>query len=282
MSNTSLDAESLNSIYTKIQELNQKIKEIEKNRNLIVTSANNKYQLNPLNITSEKLINIYNYAPILLKEYAISVSVNQNIYSNSVVNRKTYLKADINGYYWVIIIEEDHGKKYFLLPNGDKRLNLHRLQSQVNLLFTCKGDKPSLNSSFIVEQLGQVEILPSGNEWEFRQKGSIQIGKSSSGIKLLNELENITNENGEIPKSLEELLKLVEKANSISALKVEANKTLENQFGSLILRMKEIEKENYLEVKNLKRKIDQQQEQIMYTGIGGAVVAFFLLLIAVS
>ena len=281
MSNTSLDAESLNSIYTKIQELDQKIKEIENNRNLIVTSANNKYQLNPLQITPEELIDIYNYAPILLKEYAIPVSVNRNIYNNY-VSRKTYLQADITGYYWVIVIEEDHGKNYFLVPNGNKRLNLHRLQSQVNLLFTFKGEKPSLNSSFTLEKLGQMEILPSGNEWEFRQKGSIQIGKSSSGIKLLNELENITNENGEIPKSLEELLKLVEKANSISALKVEANKTLENQFGSLILRMKEIEKENYLEVKNLKRKIDQQQEQIMYTGIGGAVVAFFLLLIAVS
>jgi len=281
MSNTSIDAKSLKSIYLKIQELEKKIQEVEKSRSVIVSGSNNKNQINPLRITCEELINIYNYTPSLLEKYAIPVSVVHNT-KDSKGQSKTYLTSDVNGYYWVIVLEEVYGQKYFLVPNGTKRLNLHRLESQVKLLFTLNGHKPSLNSSFSLEKLVSLNILPSGKDWEFIEKGSIQIGKSSSAIKLLNELENITDENREIPQSLEELLQLVEKANNISALKIEADQKLKNQFSSLILRMKEIEKEDYLDIKNLKIKINQQQEQIMYTGIGGAVIAFFLLLIAVG
>lgn len=281
MSNPSIDAESLTSIYLKIQELEKKIKEIDNNKALIVNHSNNKRRVNPLKMTYEEVINIYNYTPSLLENYAIPVSVKKKFDSNYIdidIYKNVYLERDINGYYWVLMIEEDHKKKYVLTPHGKKRLNLHRLESQVKSLFTLNGDKPSLNSALALENLVTLNILPSGNDWELREKGSIHIGKSSSATKLLNELEKVTDENQEVPESLKELLRLVEKANSISALKIEADQKLENQVSNLVLSMKEIEKVSYMERKILYHKIQEQKEQIKYICIGGGVITFLLLL----
>ncbi|WP_373481077.1 hypothetical protein [Geminocystis sp.] len=59
------NSEPLNQIYHKFQEVDKKLKELEKaTQKVIVTGGKSHPQPKPINVTEEELINIYNYAAL--------------------------------------------------------------------------------------------------------------------------------------------------------------------------------------------------------------------------
>jgi WD40 repeat protein len=164
-----------------------------------------------LRLSEEKLINLYNYAPQILREYAVPVSVTAETYQKKTNNID--LEYGINGYYWVILSEQNFSKNYYLFPNGDKKINFYRLENQIESLFTIKGNISAQDHNFTLEKSAQIEILPSGKIWQLITKGIIEIEEKSAAKELLLELAKITNLQGEIPATLQELLTLLKTYN---------------------------------------------------------------------
>lgn len=161
-------------IYQKIQDIDKQLKELQKaSQRIIISGGKSNPQPKPINIAEGDLINLYNYAPQILAEYATSVSITAETYRNK-NQGKIYLEYTINGYYWVILREQNNKIFYHLLPNGNKQINLHRLQNQLELLFIIEGQKES-NNDFSLEKLGYLVIEPSGNLWQLTNKGIIKI-----------------------------------------------------------------------------------------------------------
>lgn len=202
----------LEPIYQKIQELNQRIENLEKSSQKVIVTGGYVNQLpKPIAISEKKLINLYNYAPQILREYAVPVSVTAETYHKKI--EKTDLEYSINGYYWVVLSEQNFSKNYYLFPNGDKKINFHRLENQIESLFTINGNISTQDHNFHLEKPAQIDILPSGNRWQLTKKGIIDIEEESTVKELLLELAKITNAQGEIPTTLQELLALLKPYN---------------------------------------------------------------------
>lgn len=178
-----IDAQELLPIYQKIQQIDKKIKELEiANQRIIVTNSKSNTQLKPLPLDQDELINLYNYAPQILAEYAISVSVTAESYRKK-TEKTIYLEQTINGYYWVILTEDEQEKNYWLLPNGNRNIRVDRLKDQIRLLFTLKGNKLLRTNFLTIKKLSRLEIEPSGLSWRLIEKGCLE-NKRSEIINL--------------------------------------------------------------------------------------------------
>jgi WD40 repeat protein len=202
----------LEPIYHEIQKLNKRLEKLEKSSQKVIVTGSNLNRLpKPLNLSEEKLLNLYNYAPQILREYATPLSVTAETYQKK--TNDIYLEYSINGYYWLILSEKNLQQNYWLFPNGERQINFYRLEHQIKSLFTIQGDISKQDSSFTLEKPAKIEIFPSGKKWQLIAKGKIKMRQESPAQKLLLELEKITNETAEIPATLQELLTLLKSYN---------------------------------------------------------------------
>jgi hypothetical protein len=252
----------LEPIYLKIQELNQQINELQKSsQKVIVTGGLLSKQPQPLKVSLQELICLYNYVPQVLSEYTTSVNLTKDSYQQK-TEGKIYVEVAEKGYYWVFLTEDEQNKYYWLLPNGNIKISLHRLKKSVESLFVLQGEKPYKNSEFILEQPARLSILSSGTRWELIAKGEIQVGKLSPAAKLLTELEKITKTDGKVPEQLEELQQIVEQANNTGSLIHQQNECLELDFQQQKHQLQEIENQYSEIIKKLKAQLEQQRGQI--------------------
>lgn len=194
----------LEEIYKKFHEINIKLQELEKKADrIIITGGKLDKQPKAINITLEELVNIYNYIPQILSEYATTVSLSTKTYRE----KTEYIELDYqdNGYYWVILLENQGIKNYYLLPNGNKKINFIRLQNYINFLFTLHGNCLDVGNNFSLIKCANLEILPNGLSWILREKGEI-ISKITPSDLLLKELINFQGEDKKIPDSISKLL----------------------------------------------------------------------------
>lgn len=189
-----VDNQELLSIYNKFQQIDKKLKELDiANQGIIVTDSKSNIQPKPLPIDKDELINIYNYAPQILAEYATPVSVTAESYRKK-TEKTIYLEQAINGYYWVILTEDEKEKNYWLLPNVNRNIRFYRLKEQIRLLFTLKGSKQFRTNILTITKLTRLEIEPSGLSWRLIEKGCIE-NKRSEIINLKKTIQQDLEEN---------------------------------------------------------------------------------------
>ncbi|WP_330202444.1 hypothetical protein [Cyanobacterium sp. Dongsha4] len=194
----------LEEIYKKFHEINIKLQELEKKADrIIITGGKLDKQPKAINITLEELVNIYNYIPQILSEYATPVSLSIKTYREKTEDIE--LDYQDNGYYWVILLENQGIKNYYLLPNGNKKINFIRLQNYINFLFTLHGNCLDIGNNFSLIKCADLEILPNGLSWILREKGEI-ISKITPSDLLLKELINFQGEDKKIPDGISKLL----------------------------------------------------------------------------
>lgn len=205
----------LQSIYQKLQELQQKVNQLEqRHQTTIVAGGRSNVQPQPLTIGWKELVNIYNYAPQILLAYVTPVAVTAETYRQQ-NPQEVVLEYSANGYYWVVLTETDAGKSYWLFPHGGRRINFDRLRHHLELLFDLQGDS-YLNINFSLEKPAQLRILPSGTSWQLVTKGYIISGKTSPAQKILAEIENIRDSQGKIPTSLNSLLEALQQHHNLN------------------------------------------------------------------
>ncbi|HIK37304.1 MAG: hypothetical protein NZ901_08725 [Geminocystis sp.] len=205
-----LSESDLQSIYEKIQDLQQRLSQLEqRNQTVIISGGKPNIQPQPLRITQEELVNIYNYAPQILLAYVTPVAVTAHTYTQQDPHQVT-LEYSPSGHYWVVLTETEAGKSYWLLPHGGRRIDFNRLRSRIELLFDLQGDSHYLNTNFNLEKPAQLRILPGGTSWQLVEKGYIISGKVSPAQKILSEIENLRDSQGKIPDSFNSLLENIQ------------------------------------------------------------------------
>ncbi|WP_324281551.1 hypothetical protein VKI21_06705 [Cyanobacterium aponinum UTEX 3222] len=198
----------LEEIYKKFHEINIKLKKLEKKADrIIVTGGKLNKQPKQINITLEELINIYNYIPQILSEYATPVSLSAKTYREKI--EEIELDYQHNGYYWVILLENQGIKNYYLLPNGNIKVNFARLQNYINFVFILHGNFLDIGNNFSLIRCATIDILPNGLSWILKAKGEI-ISKISPSDLLLKELVKFQDKDKQIPDNISKLLDLLD------------------------------------------------------------------------
>ena len=275
-----MNESKLEPIYLKLQQLEQQINELQKSgHKVVVTGGLPNKQPQPLKISREELICLYNYLPQVLSEYATVVTLTNDTYREK-TNGQIFLEIANKGYYWVILTEDEEHKYYWLLPNGKIKISLHRLQNTMEYLYIIEGEKPYKNSEFTVEEPAIISILGDGKTWQLKTKGRIQVGQLSPAAKLLTELEKLTKNDGKVPSSLQQLLNLVKEANNKGSLIHQQNASLETAFIKQQTQLEKIDDKNIQEIKKLKTKLKDQQKRIraLWTAffIMGFIIVIFM------
>jgi hypothetical protein len=262
MNQNSFNSQEVESIYHKFQQIDKKLQDLEKaNQRIIVTGGKSQPQPKPINISEEELINIYNYTPQILGEYATPVSITADTYREKTVGN-IYLESTINGYYWVILREENNEKFYYLVPNGDRNLKLYRLQNQLNSLFIIQGQVESNQNNLSIEKFANLQILPSGYSWQLLDKGIIKIAKPSSINKLLNELQKINTQSGEVPTNITNLLSLVHEDHQNLDILKHKQKNLEKYVFETINKFLELKNKLEESINKLKINLNEEKQEV--------------------
>lgn len=257
-----INQQELETIYQKIQALDKKCQELEKaNQRIIISGGKSNPQPKRINLSEEELINIYNYAPNILAEYATPVSETADSYRRK-SPENIYLEYTNNGYYWVILREENNERFYHLMPNLDRNLKLYRLQNKINSLFVIQGKIEPNNHNLTIEKLANLEILPSGYSWQLLEKGTIKIGKPSSMNKLLNELQKINTQSGEVPNNISNLLSLVHEDHQNLIMLTEGQKKLEKYIFDTINKFLQLKDKLEINTNKLEVNVNNQQQEI--------------------
>lgn len=257
-----INKQELESIYQKIQALDKKCQELEKaNQRIIVTGSKSNPQPKPINISEEELINIYNYTPQILAEYAVTVSITADTYRKK-TQGNIYLEYTNNGYYWVILREQNKEIFYHLVPNLDRTLKLYRLQNQLKSLFIIQGEIDSNNNNFTIEKLANVQILASGYSWQLMDKGIIKIGIFSPINKLLNELQKINTQSGKIPNNITNLLSLIKEDHQNLGILQDQQKKVEKYVFETINKFLELKNKLEESIKKLEVNFNIQKQEI--------------------
>ncbi|MGI0483424.1 hypothetical protein ACN4EE_21910 [Geminocystis sp. CENA526] len=190
MSEIQANSQELEAIYNKIQEIDKQVKQLEKaSQKVIVTGSKSNPQPKALNLTEEQFINIYNYTPQIFADYAVMVSVS----GEEKNHKKVILDSTNNGYYWIILVENQLSKNYWLVPNSNRKIRFHRWQNHIESLFKIDGDIINDQGNLVLIKPSLVNILPSGESWELTLKGEIYIDNISPSDKVLEKLEILKN-----------------------------------------------------------------------------------------
>lgn len=222
----------LHKIFNYVQKLEKRLIDLESKEAIIVEGSLKNQQPKPLQLSLDKLIDLYNDVPHILTEYAIEVSLTAESYQQK-TNKQVILEKVIRGNYWVILLENIEEKSYYLLPNGNKKLRIYKLKT-IDNLFIIKGEKNLNTEEFTLVKPAFLEILPSGKEWQILEKGELYIEKKSSASKLVSALEKIAENETIFPQNLEKLLIILEKLN-------QGNSTINAQIKLLDERLQKLE-----------------------------------------
>lgn len=246
----------LEKIFNYVQSLEKRLTKLEAKEAVIITGSLENKQIKPLTISVEKLIDIYNDVPQVLTEYVIEVTLTAETYRQK-TDGQVILEYIVRGNYWVILLENRQEKNYYLFPNAQIKLRLHRLKS-IEYLFNLQGEKIINSHEFILLKPALISIFPNGKKWQLKDKGLLRIDKKSPASRLVSELEKIADDEGKIPVSLKELLASLE---TLNKHKLE----LKAEIKSLQNRLRKLEPE-YSQLVNLYH--DEPQYFVM--GAGGS------------
>ena len=197
----------LDKLITHIQKLEKRITSLENKEAVTIQGHLETQQIKPLNIDEDKLLSLYHDIPQILSEYAIEVSLTAKSYRQQTLD--IIVERAVRGNYWVIALENGSIRKYYLLPNGNLKLRLYRLDS-LEYLFNLKGDKVYSSSDFTLIKPALVSIYPSGQEWKLKQKGELYIGKYDAKQQLVSDLEDIISNH---PNQVDRIFDLLTKIN---------------------------------------------------------------------
>ncbi len=186
------DKSELNKIITYIQQLEKRVDELESKPVVIVEGNKDNNQPKPLQLPLAKLIDIYNDVPQVLAPSAVEVSLNDDSYRRKSEDNKIILEPIIRGKYWVILLENNHEKKYYLVPNASVKFKLYRMES-INYLFNFLGKDENNVDKFNLNKPCELDILPSGKQWQLIAQGELSIGDKSPVFELVSEIEEIHN-----------------------------------------------------------------------------------------
>ncbi|NCO75498.1 MAG: hypothetical protein GW795_09875 [Cyanobacteria bacterium] len=221
----------LEKIITYVQKLEKRITKLESEKAVIINGNLANKSPKSLEISLTQLIDFYNDVSHILDAYAVTVSLSEESYRKQ-TEGKIILNQVNKGNYWVILLENDEGKNYYLLPNGNIQLKIYRLKT-INYLFLLRGEENNKEEEFTLVKPAMLEILPSGNEWQIKQKGELFLGKKTAIKKIVLGLQNLTNNEDKIPASLEQLLTVLEKLNQGNSQLAKDIKFLDNRLKKL-------------------------------------------------
>ncbi len=248
MSNNS----ELEKIFTYVQKLEKRISELESKEAIIINTNPLDNQIKPLNLSLDKLIDIYNDIPQLLIEYGKRVSLQAESYRSPDKNN-LIVEQTTRGKYLVILIENNLNKKYYLIPNFSSKLKIHRLKS-LTLLFTIQGNRDKISPKLNLITPTELEILPSGKQWQVNKQGKLSVEEDSPLVKVMSELEKVIYEEKQTPESIEKLLNILQQIN-------QRNSQLNEQIKILDDRIKKLEPD-YCQLINLYYQNPQEFSQL--------------------
>jgi hypothetical protein len=228
------DKSELRKIFSFVQKLETRITELESKDAVLVTGSKKNHQPQPLKLSLDKLIDIYNDVPQLLVAYAVEVTVNSQSYRQK-NEGNLILQSAIRGKYWVILLENNYEQKYYLLPNAFVKIKLYRTKS-INYLFNLTGETNQQIENFHLVKPSELEILPSGEQWQLINKGELFIGYQSPALELVSEIEEITKKQEKTTSTIQDLINILKKINI-------QNKEFENTLKDLEERLTQLETE---------------------------------------
>ena len=127
-----------------------------------------------IDISTAKLVEIYNDCPQLLANNAIAVNLTPQSYRQQ-ISEKIVLEHAKNGNYWVIVTADNH---HCLLPNLKSNFNIYKLKT-VKKLFDIPTVPSTNNHQFILQQPAKLTLLPDGKQWQLKQPGIIKFVKKN-------------------------------------------------------------------------------------------------------
>lgn len=243
------DKSELQKIFSVVQKLEARITELESKNAVLVTGSKKNHQPQPLQLPLDKLIDIYNDVPQVLVAYAQEVALNSQSYRQK-NEGNLILESAIRGKYWVILLENNYEQKYYLLPNAFVKIKLYRAKS-INYLFNLTGETNHQIENFHLVKPSELEILPSGEQWQLMSKGELFIGHQSPALELVSEIEEITKKQEKTTSTIQDLINILKKINI-------QNKELENNLQNLEERLEQLESEE----KNLINLFSKKPEQL--------------------
>lgn len=206
------DQSDLKKIFAFVQKLETRITKLESKDAVIVEGSKSNNQPQPLQLPLDKLISIYNDVPQILAAYAVEVALNSESYRHN-HEQNIILEPLIRGKYWVILLENNHEQKYYLLPNALVKIKLYRTKS-INYLFNLRGEITRSIENFTLIKPSDLQILPSGQQWQLINAGELHIGSKSPTLELVSEIEEITKKQEKTTSTIEELINILKKINS--------------------------------------------------------------------
>ena len=267
--------DSIDKLFNYIQKLEKRINTLENQEAVVVQGHLESQQPKPLNISLEQLINLYDEVPQVLAEFAVEASLTAQSYRQKTPDT-IILELTARGNYWVILLEQKGEKQYYLLPNGNLKLRLYRLET-IEYLFNLKGEKIFSSSDFTLMKPTLISIYPSGKQWQLIEKGTLYIGKYDVKKQLLSDLDNMINN----PDNVDRILDVLAKINQNNKdLKTEIQSIrdriikLEPQYQKLI-QIYENEPEHFLKIAGGSQQVKMTQET-MNTLLQGQVKAINL------
>ena len=126
-----------------------------------------------IDFSKNKLVEIYSDCPQVLSSNVVTVSVTADSYRQK-TQGQIFLERTGRGNYWIIATKNE---KYWLLPNSNISINLHKLKT-IQFLFECIGEYSSSNGDFTLSQPARVSILPN-RQWKLEQKGKLVFGNNT-------------------------------------------------------------------------------------------------------
>jgi WD40 repeat protein len=198
----------LKSINEKFNQLEERLKLLEQSENsgnnaasslknaVRVTGTLETPKINKVDLSSFKLVEVYNDIPSLLANSAIEVTLTAESYRGN-TNGEIFLENSGNGNYWVIAKDDII---YWLLPKDNLKINIHKLKT-IKSLFRFQGEKPEDAVEFTLVKPAKVSLMPNGQQWKLEKPGVLYLGNGTQSTKLQSELE-LTNQERERLQSL--------------------------------------------------------------------------------
>lgn len=175
---------------------------------VLITGALELPTTKAIEVSKNKLIELYLDVPQILLEYAISVELTSESFHPQIAKGDIVLQKVIKGSYWVIATESKNEPDYWLLPNGEINFDIHRKKS-VRALFHLEGEKLSHNSLFSLLEPAKLSIIPTvmnhPQEWKLEKQGTIYIGATSRSLQQRSELAQVNLQYEQIQSHIEQL-----------------------------------------------------------------------------
>jgi hypothetical protein len=192
--------QNFETLIQKIEQLEHRLNSLEKSREIEnfpggltnavrITGALDLPKITKLNLSTDKLVEIYNDVPEILANNAVEVTLTSDSYRQN-TNGEIFVEKSKNGNYWVIA---KYNLSYWLLPKGSLKINILK-QKSLKSLFTFQGQQSDYVNEFMLIQPASVSMMPSGQLWKLQELGILEFSNTPSSVQLESELARINDE----------------------------------------------------------------------------------------